>query len=175
MKKPRFYYKTPSDSETGQMLTEFFDRCKAAEDQACQWAKQQGASHYYESPNGMAGGVSGVEFGCASRKEGWEKITLRDGNAMFVPVEGSSLAQQMSALPVVNEMDLVRIFRFLPSSNGGDSMLSFTFGDKTPVMFLHQGFWYADMPYESGREDVIAVGEKEFYRKKYAAINMQSF
>lgn len=173
MKKTHFYYKTPLSSETGKMLADFFDRCKAAAEQARQWAELQGASHYYESPNGMAGGVSGVEFDCAFQKEGWEKITLRDGNAMFVPEDGSPLARQMSDLPVVNEMDLIRIFRFLPSSNSEGSVLPFTFGHKTPVLFLHQGFWYADMPYESGREDVIAVDEKEFYRKSSAAVNMQ--
>ena len=40
----------------------FMTRCQEAEEQALEWVTKQGAEHYYESPECMAGGVGAVEF-----------------------------------------------------------------------------------------------------------------
>ena len=48
-----------------------------------------------------------------------------------------------------------------------------TFGNSTPVVFLHQGYWYADVPYVSANVTLVQIEEKEFYRRKMAATNEQ--
>ena len=62
MKKPHYYYKVSAESNVGRDIQAFMNRCQEAEEQALEWAKKQGADHYYESPEGMAGGVGAVEF-----------------------------------------------------------------------------------------------------------------
>ena len=57
MKKPHYYYKVSAESHVGRDIQAFMTRCQEAEEQALEWAKKQGAEHYYESPEGMAGGV----------------------------------------------------------------------------------------------------------------------
>ena len=62
MKKPHYYYKVSAESNVGRDIQAFMTRCQEAEEQALEWVKKQGAEHYYESPEGMAGGVGCVEF-----------------------------------------------------------------------------------------------------------------
>ena len=57
MKKPHYYYKVSAESNVGRDIQAFMNRCQEAEEQALEWVKKQGAEHYYESPEGMAGGV----------------------------------------------------------------------------------------------------------------------
>ena len=103
MKKPHYYYKVSAESNVGRDIQAFMNRCQEAEEQALEWVKKQGAEHYYESPEGMAGGVGAVEFADITEREGWDKEVSPDGRVFFFPIEGSDLEREMNALPVVSE------------------------------------------------------------------------
>ena len=92
MKKPHYYYKVSATSDVGSEIQKFMNRCQEAEQKALDWAKRQGAEHYYESPDGMAGGVGAVEFADTSDRDGWEKVETPDGRTFFLPVENSDIA-----------------------------------------------------------------------------------
>ena len=62
MEKPHYYYQIRKDSEVGAALANFSERCVEAQRIALEWAKRVGAKHWYESPDGFAGGVAAVEF-----------------------------------------------------------------------------------------------------------------
>ena len=87
----------------------------------------------------------------------------------------SELEKEMMALPIVNEAALIAILQFKPKmakdKEGKEVQLPFTFGDTTPVLFLHHGFFYTDVPYESISTDCQAITEKEFLHRKMAAVN----
>lgn len=179
-KRPHNYLKIAEESETGKKLKAFFAECSEASEKARAWAEKQGADTYYESPEGFAGGVAMVEFDNAISKEGWTNIQepTKDGmknTPFFVPDEGSDLEKEMMALPVVNEAALIAILQFKPKmakdKDGKEVQLPFTFGNTTPVLFLHHGFFYTDVPYESTGEDCQVITEKEFLRRKMAAVN----
>ncbi len=170
MKKPHYYYKVAARSRVGMLLKEFLDQCHEAEEKARQWAYEYGASSYYESPEGMAGGVAAVEFTNTISKDGWEYIATPDGRVMFLPEADSELEKEMYALPIVSEMQLIGILSFKPKTNKeGTKAKPFTFGDTTPVVFLHEGHWYVDVPYESGAEECFAIGAKQFLRHQSLA------
>lgn len=171
MKKPHYYYKTPQNSEVGKKLQDFFKRCKDAVGAACAWVEKQGASSYYESPEGMAGGVSAVEFADAHERDGWDKEVYPDGSILFFPMEGTDLEKEMNALPVVSETELIGIMNLQPKRTRDNRPVPMTFGDSTPVVFLHHGYLHADMPYVSVDLSVERIEEKEFYRRRMAAVN----
>lgn len=171
MNKPHYFYKTTDDGHVGAQLQEFMNRCAEAEEKARQWAEKQGASHYYESPDGMAGGVGAVEFDNTIAKDGWEKITTPDGRVFFLPMEGTDLEKEMYSLPVVSESELIGILNFIPRKNKAGLPLPFSFGDQTPVIFRHHGYWYIDVPYQAADISITPIEEKEFNRRKMAAIN----
>ena len=89
------------------------------------------------------------------------------------PMSGTDLEKEMNALPVVSEAELISIFSLQPKRTKNNLPLPMTFGDSTPVVFLHQGFWYADVPYVSADMTLTQIEEKEFYRRRMAAINEQ--
>ena len=149
MKKLHYYYKILAISDVGEELQKFMHRCQEAEQKALDWAKKHGAEHYYESPEGMAGGVGAVEFADTTERDGWE----------------------MNDLPVVSEAELFGILNLQPNRTKDNLPLPMTFGNSTPVVFLHQGYWYADVPYVSADMTLTKIEEKEFYRRKMAAIN----
>lgn len=165
MKKVKHYYSAKAESETGKRLQAFMDKCAASEEQARQWAEKVGADHYYEPPVGMAGGVCAVEFKNTLSKDGWEKIDTPDGRSVFYPVSNSDIEKEMSALPVVSEMELVAILSFVNNEK------IYTFGNETPIIFLHHGLWYIEVPYPSADTTLTSITEKEFYRKRLAAVN----
>lgn len=178
--RPHNYLKIAEKSETGKKLKAFFAECNEASEKARAWVEQQGGDTYYESPEGFAGGVAMVEFKNTIHKEGWKNVQVptKDGwqsTSLFTPDEGSELEKEMLALPVVNEAALIAILQFKPKmakdKDGKEVQLPFTFGNTTPVLFLHHGFFYTDVPYESTSEDCQAITEKEFLRRKMAAIN----
>ena len=171
MKKPHYYYKVSAEFNVGRDIQAFMNRCQEAEEQALEWVKKQGADHYYESPEGMAGGVGAVEFAAATEREGWDKEVSPDGRVFFFPIEGSDLEREMNALPVVSEAELFAILNLQPKRTKDNLPLPMTFGNSTPVVFLHQGYWYADVPYASADMTLTKIEEKEFYRRKMAAIN----
>lgn len=171
MNKPHHYYKFAATSIVGGQLQEFMNRCKNAEEKARQWAEKQGASQYYESPDGMAGGVSAVEFANIVTKEGWDEFTTPDGSVFYLPTEGSDLERQMYALPVVSEAELITILSLVPLKTAKGLPLPFTFGNTTPVVFLHHGYWYVDVPYVSADISAQRIDEKKFNRRKLAATN----
>ena len=171
MKKPHYYYKVSTESNVGRDIQAFMTRCQEAEEQALEWVKKQGAEHYYESPEGMAGGVGAVEFADTTEREGWEKEVSPDGRVFFFPIEGSDLEREMNALPVVSEAELFAILNLQPKRAKDNLPLPMTFGDSTPIVFLHQGYWYADVPYMSADMTLTKIEEKDFYRRKMAAIN----
>lgn len=171
MKKPHYYYKVSAESNVGRDIQAFMTRCQESEEQALEWVKKQGADHYYESQEGMAGGVGAVEFADTTEREGWDKEVSSDGRVFFFPVEGSDLEREMNALPVVSEAELFAILNLQPKRTKENLPLPMTFGNSTPIVFLHQGYWYADVPYVSADMALTKIEEKEFYRRKMAAIN----
>ena len=171
MKKPHYYYKVSAESNVGRDIHAFMNRCQKAEEQALEWVKKQGAEHYYESPEGMAGGVGAVEFADITEREGWDKEVSPDGRVFFFPIEGSDLEREMNALPVVSEAELFAILNLQPKRTKDNLPLPMTFGNSTPIVFLHQGYWYADVPYMSADMTLTKIDEKDFYRRKMAAIN----
>ena len=173
MKKPHYYYKVAAESNVGRDIQTFMTRCQEAEEQALEWVKKQGAEHYYESPEGMAGGVGAVEFADTTEREGWDKEVSPDGRVFFFPIEGSDLEREMNALPVVSEAELFGILDLQPKRAKDNLPLPMTFGNSTPIVFLHQGYWYADVPYVSANVTLVQIEEKEFYRRKMAATNEQ--
>lgn len=179
-KRPHNYLKIAEERETGKKLKAFLAECSEASEKARIWVEKQKADSYYESPEGFAGGVVMVEFRNTSHKEGWKNIQTptKDGmqsTSLFVPEENSDLEKEMMALPVVNEAALIAILQFkskmAKDKDGKEVPLPFTFGNTTPVLFLHHGFFYTDVPYESTSTDCQAITEKEFLRRKMAAVN----
>ena len=63
MKKPHYFYKISATSNVGRDIQTFMCRCQEAEEKAREWVEKQGASSYYESPEGMAGGVGALLIG----------------------------------------------------------------------------------------------------------------
>lgn len=171
MKKPHYYYRVIATSKVGEKLQEFTNRCQEAEEKARKWAEKVGASHYYESPEGMAGGVGALEFTDTHERDGWVKEVSPDGRVFFFPMEGSDLDKEMNALPVVSELELIDIMNLVPNFTDKNLPMPMTFGNSTPILFLHHGYWYADMPYVSADMSVERIEEKEFYHRKMAAIN----
>ena len=171
MKKPHYYYKVSAETNVGRDIQAFMNRCQEAEKQALEWVKKQGAEHYYESPEGMAGGVGAVEFADTTEREGWDKEVSPDGRVFFFPIEGSDLEREMNALPVVSEAELFAILNLQPKRTKDNLPLPMTFGNSTPIVFLHQGDWYSDVPYMSADMTLTKIEEKEFRRRKMAAIN----
>lgn len=171
MKKPHYYYKVSAESNVGRDIQAFMNRCQEAEEQALEWVKKQGAERYYESPVGMAGGVGAVEFADTTEREGWDKEVSPDGRVFFFPIEGSDLEREMNALPVVSEAELFAILNLQPKRTKENLPLPMTFGNSTPIIFLHDGYWYADVPYVSADMTLTKIEEKDFYRRKMAAIN----
>lgn len=171
MKKPHYYYKVSAESNVGRDIQAFMNRCQEAEEQAIEWVKKQGAEHYYESPVGMAGGVGAVEFADTTEREGWDKEVSPDGRVFFFPIEGSDLEREMNALPVVSEAEMFAILNLQPKRTKENLPLPMTFGNSTPIIFLHDGYWYADVPYVSADMTLTKIEEKDFYRRKMAAIN----
>lgn len=171
MKKPHYYYRIASTSKVGEKLQDFMTRCQEAEERAREWAEKQGASSYYESPEGMAGGVGAVEFDDTNARDGWDKEVSPDGRVFFFPMEGTDLEKEMLALPVVSEIELIGIMNLVPKRTHDNLPMPMTFGNSTPIVFLHHGYWYADMPYASADLSVERIEEKEFYRRKMAAMN----
>lgn len=173
MKKPHYYYKISATSNVGRDIQTFMHRCQESEEKARKWVERQGASGYYESPEGMAGGVGAVEFADTTGRDGWDKEVSLDGRVFFFPIEGTDLEKEMNALPVVSETELFGILSLQPKLTKDNLPLPMTFGNSTPIVFLHQGYWYADMPYVSADMTLTNIEEKEFYRRKMAAINEQ--
>ena len=173
MKKPHYYYKISATSNVGEELQKFMHRCQEAEEKAREGVERQGASGYYESPEGMAGGVGAVEFGDTTGRDGWDKEVSPDGRVFFFPIEGTDLEKEMNALPVVNEAELFDMLSLQPKRTKDNLPLPMTFGNSTPILFLHQGYWYMDVPYVSADITLMKIEEKEFYRRRMAAINEQ--
>lgn len=180
--RPHFYLKIAAESGVGKKLQEFIDKCNEAEKAAREWVIKQGAAFYFESPNSFAGGVTMVEFPKTISKDGWRNIEVPDKEGYvrtdyFVPVDGSDLLKEMEALPTVNEIELINILQFKPKmvkgKDGKEVPLPFTFGDAAPALFLHQGYWYTDVPYQSESEECQEITEKEFLRRRMACTNEQ--
>ena len=169
--KVKHYYSVNSESETGKRLQAYMNKCAAAEEQARQWAEKVGADHYYESPNGMAGGICAVEFENTLSKDGWEKEIAPDGRAFFFPESNTQLEKEMYDLPVVSETELIGILHFVHDKKKEGQLPVYTFGNETPIIFLHHGLWYIEIPYQSADETLTPIEEKEFYRRRLAAVN----
>ena len=71
----------------------------------------------------------------------------------------------------VSEAELFAILNLQPNRTKDNLPLPMTFGNSTPIVFLHQGCWYADVPYVSADMTLTKIEEKEFYRRKMVAIN----
>ena len=173
MKRPHNYYRIGSASETGEFIQSFVEKCNEVSETARRWVEKQGGSSYFESPEGMSGGVSAVEFENTIAKDGWERVEGLNGLTAFFPCEGSELEKEMYALPIVSEAELIKILHFLPRMNSKGKPMPFTFGNTTPVLFAYNGYWYVDVPYECKHEDIEPIAEKEFLRRRMAATNVQ--
>jgi len=172
MKRPHYYYKTWRDSAVGLQLQTFLDRCNEASETARKWAEQQGADSYIESPDGMAGGIAALIFDNCIGKEGYERIVAPDANVFFLPDEGSDLEKEMYALPVVSETELIPIMQFKQRMSKDGKPLPYTFGDLTPILFQHNGWWYVDVPYMSEADSLTQIEEREFFRRRMAHTNV---
>lgn len=174
MKKPHYFYKITATSNVGRDIQAFMLRCQDAEEKAREWVERQRASGYYESPDGMAGGVGAVEFADTTARDGWDRKETPDGRVLFFPMEGTDLEKEMAALPVVSETELISILTLQPRRSPKDNTpMPMSFGDRTPIVFLHHGFWYMDVPYVSADMTLMKIEQKEFYRRRMAAINEQ--
>lgn len=173
MKKPHYYYRIAAKSKVGEKLQNFFNKCQEAEEKAREWAEKQGASGYYESLEGMAGGVGAVEFADTHERDGWDKEVSPDGRVFFFPMAGTDLEAEMLSLTVVSEFELIDILNLQPKLTDNNLPMPMTFGNSTPIVFLHHSYWYADMPYVSTELSVERIEEKEFYRRKMAATNVK--
>lgn len=171
MKKPHYYYRIAATSKVGEKLQEFFNKCQEAEEKAREWTEKVGASGYYESPEGMAGGVGAVEFADNAEHDGWDREETPDGRVLYFPIVGTDLEKEMNTLPVVSELELIAVMNLVPNFTDKNLPMPMSFGNSTPIVFLHHGYWYADMPYASADLSVERIEEKEFYRRKMAAIN----
>ena len=169
MKKPHYYYKVSAESSVGRDIQAFMTRCQEAEEQALEWVKKQGAEHYYESPEGMAGGVGCVEFADKAEHYDWDREETPEGRVLYFPVVGSDLEEEMNALPVVSEAELFAVLDLQPKRTKDNLPLPMTFGNSTPIVFLHQGCWYADVPYESSSADMQKISETKFQKRLMAA------
>ena len=112
-----------------------------------------------------------MEFDNTVIKDGWEKIATPDGRTFFLPEEGSELEKEMYSLPVVSESELIGILNFIPQKNKDGLSLPFSFGNETPMVFLHHGYWYISVPYLTADISVTPIEKKEFYHRRMAAIN----
>nr|DAO57366.1 MAG TPA: hypothetical protein [Caudoviricetes sp.] len=173
MTKPHYFYKVSVDKKVARDIQTFMYRCQDAEQTALNWARKQGAEHYYESPDGMAGGVGAVEFADTTGRDGWDRTETPDGRVLFSPMEGTDLEKEMAALPIVSEAELIGILNLQPKRTKENLPLPMSFGNRTPIVFLHHGFWYIDVPYVSADMTLTQIEEKEFYRRKMAVINEQ--
>ena len=169
MEKPHYYYKVSAESNVGRDIQAFMTRCQEAEEQALEWVKKQGAEHYYESPEGMAGGVGCVEFADKAEHYDWDREVTPEGRVLYFPAVGSDLEEEMKALTVVSEAELFAILDLQPKRTKDNLPLPMTFGNSTPIVFLHQGCWYADVPYESGYADMQKISETKFQKRLRAA------
>lgn len=169
MKKPHYYYKVSAESNVGRDIQAFMTRCQEAEEQALEWVKKQGAEHYYESPEGMAGGVGCVEFADKAEHYDWDREETPEGRVLYFPAVGSDLEEEMNALPVVSEAELFAVLDLQPKRTKDNLPLPMTFGNSTPIVFLHQGCWYADVPYESSSADMQKISETKFQKRLMAA------
>lgn len=169
MKKPHYYYKVSAESNVGRDIQAFMTRCQEAEEQALEWVKKQGAEHYYESPEGMAGGVGCVEFADKAEHYDWDREETPEGRVLYFPAVGSDLEEEMNALPVVSEAELFSVLDLQPKRTKDNLPLPMTFGNSTPIVFLHQGCWYADVPYESSSADMQKISETKFQKRLMAA------
>lgn len=168
MERKHYYMRVPVNTATGRKIDVFIARCNEVSAQAREWACRQGARFFYESAAAMAGGVDAVEFSDGEDRAGWERLDAPDGRVLFFPHEGTEKEKEMKELPVVSETDAMWAFELLTGS-GRDG----TFGRFTPVIFRHRGYWYADMPYMSNSMSAESIPEKEFYRRRLAALNSQ--
>ena len=166
MEKPHYYYQIKKDSEVGAALADFSERCAEAQRLALEWAKRVGARHWYESPDGFAGGVAAVEFDDNGDRAGWDRVECTQGQVAYMPAAGTALEQEMFALPVVSETELIRILNFKPVCTKEGSPLPFTFGHSTPIVFPLNGHWYVDVPYECRAVDCEPIGSARFARRK---------
>ncbi len=170
MNRPHYYYAIAADTETGKALQAFMDECFEAGNAAYKWAEDHGIETYYESPAGMAGGIVAVEFDNTIAKEGWEKLTSADGRVLFVPEADSDLEKEMYSLPVVSETKLIGILDFKQKGHKKDGKpMPFTFGEETPVVFLNNGKWYVDVPYECSAPGCRDITESTFNRHRMSA------
>lgn len=172
-KRPHNYYKVNADTEVGKQLQALMDKCDEVSEQARQWAEKQGATSYLESPEGIAGGIAALEIENCLDKEGFERIVMPNNDVIFMPLEGSDLEKEMYALPIVSETEFINILKFKPRVNSKGQKMPFTFGNTTPICFKHLGMWYVDMPYECEADGLREAKEKEFYRRRMAAMNTQ--
>lgn len=162
MKKPHFFYKTKEDTPVGQNLQQFINDCDAAAETARLWALAHGVQVYYESAEGMAGGIAAVEFSDDKPREWWECIAEHGEQKFFAPVAGTDLEQEMYALPVISEFKLIGILDFKRRFKSDGTPLPVTFGGTTPRLFLLQGYWFIDVPYECTARGLESIDMKEF-------------
>ena len=171
MKKPHYYYMVSAESNVGRDIQAFMTRCQEAEKQALEWVKKQGVEHYYESTEGMAGGVGCVEFADKAEHDDWDMEETPDGRVLYFPVVGSDLEKEMTALPVVSEAELFGILNLQPKRTKDNLPLPMTFGNTTPIIFRYKDYWYVDAPYKSNDSNVVLIDEHYFNRQKRLAIS----
>lgn len=180
----KHFYRTSTDSECGRKLTEFSRRCTAAEMLAESFAKLHGATAYYESPLGMAGGVACFVFD----KEPDHRLFIPDPDMLemqkvygtkdtfYTPnldtEEGRAIDKEREDLPIVSELELIDILQVKPVTNSAGRQVPMVLNE-TPIIFMYLGMWYVGMKWECECPGLNPITEKEFYRRRLAATNTQ--
>ena len=169
--KPHHYFKIAAGSGVGKMLQGFMDKCQEADKKACAWADKQGATAYLELADGFAGGIGTLIYSTEPHIEDMEVICERDGEYYCCPKANTDLLKEMSALPVVNELELMGILALKQITTSDGRPLPMTFGKTTPPLFRYHDYWYTDVPYESTSDDCKEIKAKEFLRRRMAKMN----
>lgn len=174
MKKPHHYYKVAADSATGQQIKQFIRSCDDVAERARQWAMSHGVSFYYESPEGMSGGIAAVEFDDGLEHVGWDKLTSADGTVYYMPAPGTDIEHDMYNLPIVEASALIPILHFVPVEDKDGKPCPFIFGNETPILFRFEADWYVDVPYECEADELVLLNKKTFVAALTAARNLDN-
>lgn len=142
----QYYYKILKKSPTGILLSALITKCNEAIETARRWVVSQGADSYYEALEGVAGGVTAVEFSDNAEHEGWERIVASDGRVFYTPVKSSKTEHDMMNLPFISANQFVDILKIHPLVDKDGNEVPFVFQTKTPIVFQLENYWYIKLP-----------------------------
>lgn len=103
-------YKVSNNSPLGKKLTELRNRMLEASKQADKLAKEFNAKKYCRNTNGVAGGISAIEF--EEKPAGWKKVGAKWQN-LYMPIASKKeLWSKINALPLISHNEVNDILKF---------------------------------------------------------------